>query len=301
MNVLVAGGTGFVGRRLVEVLAERGDVVTVVSRDPSLAQRQGTPRASYRGWLPPLDAYDGVVNLTGENLFGRRWNARVKQQIRESRLDATRRLVEAIEAAAPGGDAPRVLVNASAVGFYGDRGAEPLPESATPGTDYLAQVCRDWESEALRCSARTVVMRLGVVLGPGGGALAKMLLPFRLGVGGPIGLGRNYFSWIHRDDLVALIAWALDNSAVGGPVNAVAPGVVTNAAFSHALGRVLHRPAFLPVPPPALRLAFGEVAAVLTASQRCVPEKAQRLGFSFRHPQIEAALADILGPGRTAA
>ncbi|HVQ27078.1 MAG TPA: NAD-dependent epimerase/dehydratase family protein, partial [Planctomycetota bacterium] len=163
MNVLVAGGTGFVGRRLVESLVARGDVVTVVSRDPSLAQRHGPAGASYRGWLPPLDAYDGVVNLSGANLFGRRWNAEVKRELRESRLGTTRRLVEAIAAAH---DPPRVLVNASAVGFYGDRGDEPLPETATPGTDFLAQVCREWEAEAQSAPGRVVVARLGVVLGP---------------------------------------------------------------------------------------------------------------------------------------
>lgn len=298
MNVLVAGGTGFVGRRLVEALAKRGDVVTVVSRDPSLAQRDGIPGASYRGWLPPLDAYHAVVNLAGENLFGHRWNARVKQRLRESRLSATHRLAEAV-AAAP--SRPRVLVNASAVGFYGDRGSEPLPESATPGTDFLARLCRDWENEAQQAPCRVVLARFGVVLGPGGGALKKMLLPFRLGIGGPIGLGRNYFPWIHRDDLVSLVLWTLDTEAVSGPVNVVSPGAVTNAEFSRALGRSLHRPAFLPVPPPALRLAFGEVAAVLTASQRCIPDKAQRLGFRFRHAEIEAALADIVGSERPAA
>lgn len=291
MNVLVAGGSGFVGRRLVEALVLRGEVVTVVSRDPSLAQRQGAPGASYRGWLPQLDAYDAVVNLTGENIFGRRWSGKVKQELRESRLTATRRIVEAIAATdAP----PRVLVNASAVGFYGDRGAEPLPESATPGTDFLARLCRDWEAEALRCPGRVVLLRLGVVLGADGGALQRMLLPFRLGVGGPIGLGHNYFSWIHRDDLVSLMLWALDDAAISGPINAVAPGSVTNAEFSRALGRALHRPALLPVPPPALRLAFGEVASVLTASQRCVPEKALRLGFAFRYPEIEGALRELL-------
>ena len=299
MNVLVAGGTGFVGRRLVESLVRRGDVVTVVSRDPSLAQRDHpVPGASYRGWLPPLDAYDGVVNLAGENLFGKRWNAAVKKELRESRLVATRRIAEAVAAAA---DPPRVLVNASAVGFYGDRGDEPLPESATPGTDFLALLCRDWEAAAKEAPGRVVLMRLGVVLGPGGGALKKMLLPFRLGVGGPIGMGRNWFPWVHRDDLVALVLWALDTEAVSGPVNGVAPGAVTNAEFSRALGRVLHRPAVLPVPPPALRVAFGEVAGVLTASQRCVPDKAQRLGFTFRHPRIDEALASILAPEAAAA
>ncbi|MHC5210969.1 MAG: TIGR01777 family oxidoreductase [Planctomycetota bacterium] len=291
MNVLVAGGTGFIGRRLVELLVERGDVVTVVSRDPSGARKSGPKGASHRGWLPSLDAYDAVVNLAGTNIFDRRWNAAVKQLIRDSRVQSTRRIVEAIRAAQ---SPPRVLVNGSAVGYYGDRGAETLPDTATPGTDFMAQVCRAWEEEALRCPVRTVLLRTGVVLGRDGGALKRMALPFKLGVGGPIGLGRQYFPWIHRDDLVGLILLALDNEDVHGPLNGVAPGTLRNAAFTRSLGRALHRPTLFPVPPLALRLAFGAVAQVLTASQRCIPEAAKRHGYEFRFPDIDGALAEIL-------
>jgi len=294
MLTLVTGGTGFVGRRVVDRLLERGDQVTVVSRDPTRARRPGI---ATRGWLPELDAFDVIVHLQGEPIFGRRWNDAVRREIRRSRVDATRELVDAI------GDAredrrPKVLVSASAVGYYGDRGDETLTEGAGPGDDFMAQVCRDWEREAARAEelgARTVSLRIGVVLGTGGGALGQMLLPFKLGVGGPIGSGRQYFSWIHIDDLVSLIVWATTNNEARGPINAVAPGVVTNKEFSTALGRALHRPAFLPVPPFALRLAFGEVAQVLTASQRCVPEKARALGFEYEHPDVGEALEDLVG------
>ncbi len=297
MKVLVAGGSGFVGRRLCAALVARGDVVTVVTRDPAVARARDAPVAggasgvSYRGWLPSLDGYDAVVNLAGEPIFGPRWNAARRAVLRESRVASTRRIVDAVLAAA---DPPAVLVNASAIGYYGDRGEQALPETAGPGTDFMAGICRDWEEQALRCPVRTVILRIGVVIGEGGGALQQMLPPFRLGLGGPIGLGRRYFSWIHIDDLVGLVLFALDDGRVSGPVNATAPGVVTNAAFSRALGRVLHRPALLLVPPLALRLKFGAVAEVLTSSQRCVPAVAQRLGYRFRQPEIAGALAAAL-------
>lgn len=291
MNVLVAGGSGFVGRGLSFALLARGDVVTIVSRDPAVAKAKGPPGASFRGWLPPLDGYDAVVNLAGENIFGRRWNAAVRQELRDSRILTTRRIVEALRAAPR---PPGVLVNASAVGFYGDRGDELLPETAGPGADFMSTLCRDWEAEAARSPVRTAVLRLGVVLGEGGGALSVMLPFFRMGLGGPVGLGRQWFPWIHRDDLTALILFALDELAARGALNAVSPGVVRNAEFSRALGRALHRPAFLPVPPLALRLKFGPVADVLRSSQRCVPEATQRAGFVFRHAAIEPALRSIL-------
>jgi len=291
MNVLVAGGTGFVGTRLCQALVARGDVVTVVSRDPAGARVNGLPGVSYRGWLPHLDGYHAVVNLAGEPIFGKRWNAARRREIRESRLQATRTIVDAIAAAR---EPPRVLVNGSAIGYYGDRGEEELPETARPGDDFMAQLCRDWEAEALRCPVRTVLLRTAVVLGEHGGALEQMLPPFRLGIGGPIGLGRQWFSWIHIDDLVGLVLWALDDAQVAGAVNGSAPGVVRNRAFSHALGRVLHRPSFLPVPTFALRLRFGAVAEVLTASQRCVPAVAQRFRHAFRFPAVEGALAAVL-------
>jgi len=292
VNVLVAGGTGFVGRRLCAALLARGDVVTVVTRDPAAAQARGMPGVGYRGWLPALDGYDAVVNLAGENIFGKRWNARVRQELRDSRILPTRRIVEALRAAE---QPPAVLVNASAIGFYGDRGDELLPETAGPGGDTMATLCSAWEAEAARSPVRTVILRIGVVLGEGGGALSVMLPFFRLGLGGPIGFGRQWFSWIHADDLVALILCAIDEPAAHGPLNGVSPGPVRNAEFSRALGRALHRPAFFPVPPLALRLKFGQVAELLTGSQRCVPEAAQRLAFAFRYPEIGPALQQLLG------
>jgi len=297
LNVLVAGGSGFVGRRLAQALVARGDVVTVVTRDPARARATGVPGASYRGWLPALDAYDAVVNLAGEPIFGRRWNAAVKQDVLDSRVQSTRRIVAALRDAR---DPPHVLVNASAIGFYGSRGDELLSEESAPGSDFMARVCQAWEAEARRAEeppapVRTVVLRIGVVLGEGGGALASMLPFFRLGLGGPIGLGGQWFSWIHVDDLVGLVLEALDDEQARGVLNAVSPGAVTNRAFSFALGRVLRRPAFFPVPPLALRLKFGEVAQVLTGSQRVAPRAAQALGYAFRFPEVEGALQDALG------
>jgi len=292
VNVLVAGGTGFVGRRLTAALLKRGDVVTVITRDPAGARTRGVPGADYRGWLPELDGYDAVVNLAGEPIFARRWNAAVKQELHDSRILGTRRIVEALRAAQRG---PAVLVNASAVGFYGDRGEEPLPESAGPGGDFMATLCSAWEAEAARSPVRTVVLRIGIVLGEGGGALASMLPIFRLGLGGPIGLGRQWFSWVHVDDLVSLILFAIDEPSARGPINATSPGVVRNAAFTRALGRALHRPTLFPVPPLALRVKFGPVAEVLTGSQRCLPEASARLGFGFRQAEIGPALLDVLG------
>jgi uncharacterized protein (TIGR01777 family) len=291
LNVLVAGGTGLVGRRLCEALVARGDVVTVVTRDPARAQARGVPGASYRGWLPALDGYDGVVNLCGEPIFGRRWNAAVRQELRDSRVLTTRRLVAALREAR---DPPHVLVNASAIGFYGSRGDELLTEDSAPGTDFMAQMCQAWEAEAHACPVRTVVLRIGIVLGEGGGALAAMLPFFRLGLGGPIGLGGQWFSWVHVDDVAGLILDALDDEQRRGAINATSPGCVTNRAFSFALGRVLRRPAFFPVPPLALRLKFGPVASVLSSSQRCAPRAALRLGYEYRFPELDGALRDVL-------
>jgi len=293
MHVIVPGGSGFVGRHLVRALLDRGDLVTVVTRDPPRARRLGDRRANYRGWLPPFAGIDAVVNLVGEPVLGRRWTPTYKQTLRDSRLQATRRVVRALEAA-PEALRPRVLVNASAVGFYGDRGNEPLPERAEPGRGFLAELCVDWEAAARQTSARSVQLRLGIVLGRGGGALASMLPIFRKGLGGPLGLGRQFMPWVHVDDVVGLVLAALDTERYAGPVNATSPGVVTNAEFTRALGRTLRRPALLPAPSPALRLLLGEGADVLLASQRCVPEAAQQHGYGFRQPEIAAALAELL-------
>lgn len=309
MMVLVTGGSGFVGRRLCDALLGRGHTVTVVSRDPgkargawmSQADMRGKDRIFFRGWLPDLDAYDAVVNLAGEPIFGKRWNPKVKTLIRDSRVLATERIVRAIREC---DDPPDVLINGSAIGIYGSRGDEQLPETAAPGDDFLAGVCKDWEAAAADCPVRTVFLRTGVVLGRDGGALQQMLMPFKLGVGGPIGNGKAWFSWIHIDDEVGLILHALDGAGpekrqpkhapVSGPMNAVSPGVCTNKEYTKALGRVLSRPTLLPVPPFGLKLMFGGAAEVLTASQRCQPAVAESTGYSFVYPEIEAALRQIL-------
>lgn len=292
-RVLVTGGTGFVGHRLQSALVASGHTLTVVTRSP---ERHRTARSGveYAAWLPDLARHQAVVHLAGEPLFDRRWNAAVKAEIRASRVDSTRRLVEAMRAAAT---RPEVFVCASAVGYYGDRGDEQLTESAAPGSTYLAEVCQAWEAEARRAEelgVRVVRVRIGVVLGAGGGALARLLLPFKLGVGGPIGSGAQWFPWIHRSDLCDLIVRAVDDPSISGALNGVAPEPVTNRDFARALGRALHRPAFLPTPAFALRLALGEVTDVLLESQRCVPHAAQAAGFQFRFPGIDAALADIV-------
>lgn len=293
MHVIVPGGSGFIGRHLVRALLDRGDLVTVVGRDPARARQTGDRRASFRGWLPSFDGIDAVVNLVGEPVLGKRWTPAVRQTLRESRLQGTRRVVRAIENA-PVARRPRVLVSASAVGYYGDRGNELLPERAERGRGFLAELCADWEAAARETTVRCTQLRIGIVLGHGGGALASMLPLFRRGLGGPLGLGRQFMPWVHVDDVVSMILAALDDERWSGPVNATAPGVVTNAAFTRELGRAVRRPAFLVAPRPALRAALGGGADVLLASQRCVPEAAEQLGFGFRHPQIEGALADLL-------
>lgn len=292
MLILVTGGTGFIGRFLVDALVDRGDQVTVVTRNPSLARQRGRDDVTYRGWLPSLEGYDAVVNLTGAPLFGKRWNKNVCRKIEESRVRSASWVAQSIaECSRP----PKVFVSGSAIGFYGDRGSEVLSEEAPPGTGFLAEVCEKWETAALS-PARTVLLRTGIVLHPSGGPLQQMLPPFRLGLGGPIGAGRQHFAWIHIADEIGLILWAIDNDSVTGPVNAVAPNCVTNREFSKALGKVLRRPAFLPVPPLALRLALGPVAKILTESQNCTPEVAERGGYAFQFTEVEEALGDLFKP-----
>jgi uncharacterized protein (TIGR01777 family) len=294
MNVLVTGGTGFVGNRLVDLLCARGDRVTIVTRHPESA-RSARAGVTYERWLPDIARFDAVVHLAGEPIAGKRWNAAQKEKIRSSRVDTTRNLVDAMRAASK---RPRVFVCGSATGYYGDRGDELLPESAPPGDTFLARVCVDWEAEAARANdlgVRTVSVRTGIVLGASGGVLAKLVPLFKLGLGGPLGTGRAWFAWIHILDLCALIVHAIDREDARGALNGTAPGVVRNKEFARALGRVLSRPAILPAPRFALRIALGEVAPYLTESERCVPERALHSGFIFRHPQLEPALRDLLG------
>ena len=296
----LTGATGLVGRRLVAALHERGAHVTVLSRDPERAQRLlGEVEAV--GWDPvseaaPAAALAGraaVVNLAGEPV-AQRWSAAAKHAIRDSRVLGTRNLVEGMRGAEP---PPAVLVSSSAVGYYGARGEEPLDEDAPAGRDFLAQTCVEWEAEAERAATlgvRVAQLRTGVVLDRDGGALATMLTPFRLGLGGPVAGGRQYMSWIHIDDLVGLFMAALQDERWSGPVNGTAPAPVRNREFARALGRALHRPALLPLPGVLLRALAGEMALVISSGARVVPAKALVLGHEFSYPQLDEALRSVL-------
>jgi uncharacterized protein (TIGR01777 family) len=307
VKVVVTGASGLIGRRLVAALRERGDDITVLSRDPDRAAAElEVPAAA---WSPleapapaaPLAGCDGVVHLAGEPV-AQRWSTRAKRAIRDSRVVGTANLVAGLRAAEP---RPRVLVSASAVGYYGPRGDERLDEHAAPGSDFLAEVCVGWEREALVAAepaaaaggapgARVVTIRTGVVLDRGGGALAKMLMPFRAGVGGPVAGGSQYMPWIHVEDVVGLYVTALDDERWHGAVNASAPEPVTNRQFSAALGRALHRPAVLPIPALALRALYGEMAEIVTEGQRAIPAAALSLGYAFRHTDLDQALRAAL-------
>ncbi|MCY2961289.1 MAG: TIGR01777 family oxidoreductase [Planctomycetota bacterium] len=293
MNVLVTGGTGFVGNILVNLLCARSDRVTVLTRNP---ERFRSARAgmSYVAWPVDVSKFDAVVNLAGAGVLDRRWNDAYKAELRASRVDLTRRLVDAM-AASP--KRPRALISASAVGFYGDRGEELLPESSAPADGFLSQLCVDWEAEANKATqygVRVATVRIGLVLGSHGGALKQMTPIFKLGLGGPFGSGQAWFPWIHVNDLCSLMIHAISGENVSGPLNGAAPGIVRNKEYVRTFGRVLSRPAFLPVPPFALRIALGEVASVLTASQHTVPERTLATGFRFQFPELEPALRNLL-------
>jgi uncharacterized protein (TIGR01777 family) len=303
MKITLTGASGLIGTRLVRALRERGDELTVLSRDPG---RSAPPGVRAVAWDPlagpaPVDALagaDAVVHLAGENV-AQRWTPDARRAILASRETGTRNLVAGLRAAQAAGPAPRALVSASAVGYYGPRGDERLDESAPAGADFLAGVCVAWEREASAAAElglRVVCVRTGVVLDAGGGALAKMLLPFRLGIGGPVAGGEQYMPWIAAQDLVALYLAALDDERWSGPVNAAAPDPVTNRDFSKALGRALHRPAIAPIPGFAIRLLYGEMAEIVTEGQRAVPARALDLGFAFAYADLDAALADALSP-----
>ena len=296
MRIVVTGGTGFLGRALVAALAGRGDEAVVVTRDPS---RAGLPTGSRgTGWDGLATAVDGavaVVNLAGETI-AQRWTTAAKARIVGSRAQAAERVGAALRAAK---GPPAVLVNASAVGYYGNRGDEELTEESLAGNGFLVETTLAWERaarEAVPDGVRLVLLRTGFVLGEEGGGLSKMLIPFRFGLGGPLGSGRQWVPWIHRDDLVALLLAALDDARFEGPVNATAPAPVPMKELAAALGRVLRRPAFAPAPAFAIRAAMGEMAALVLDGQRALPGKALALGFSFRFPDLEPALRDLLAP-----
>ena len=301
MKVLVTGASGFIGSALCDALLARGDEVVGLTRDPQKA-RGTNPRVLWRKWEPMLerpdpDAFervDGVVNLLGERI-DQRWTDEAKQRILESRRTGTRNLIGTIAGLE---HKPRVLVNQAAIGFYGDRGEAIVDESAEPGKGFDAEVIQEWEQVARGVQAggvRLVIVRTGHVLDPRGGLLGRMMTPFKLGVGGPLASGKQYMSWIHIDDEVGILLWALDNEKVDGVVNATAPKPVTNRELSKALGRALNRPAVVPVPGLTVDLMFGkEFGAVLRGGQRVVPRRALDLGYKFRYSDIDEALADLL-------
>jgi uncharacterized protein (TIGR01777 family) len=294
MKITVTGASGLIGLKLVERLRARGDDLTTLSRDPSSPGAVAWQPEDEPAPAAALAGRDAVVHLAGEEV-AQRWSDDAKRRIRSSRELGTRNLVAGIEAAEP---RPRVLVASSAVGYYGPHGDERLDEQAPPGSDFLAAVCVVWEREARRAAElglRVVNVRTGVVLARGGGALAKMLPFFKLGIGGPVAGGDQYLPWIHVDDVVGIYLAALDGEDWNGPVNASAPEPVTNQAFSKALGRALHRPAFAPVPGLAVRALYGEMAEIVTKGQRVIPRRAQQLGYPFAYSDLDEAMNAALG------
>jgi uncharacterized protein len=299
VRIAVTGATGLIGSKLVGALRERGDEVTVLSRDPDRAGAALGVEAVR--WDPAaedapaaaLAGRDGVIHLAGEPV-AQRWSDAAKERIRASRVAGTRNLVAGLRAADP---RPRALVSASGLDYYGPRGDEEVDESAPAGDTFLAAVCHDWEEaaqSAAELGVRVAILRTGVVLDPDGGALAKMLPPFKLGVGGPVAGGRQWMPWIHVDDIVGMYLAALAGLNWSGPINAVTPTPVTNRDFSKALGRALHRPAFAPVPALALKLLYGDMAEIVTTGRRAVPTRAVALGYSYRHPDLDEALRSAL-------
>ena len=302
MRILVVGGTGLVGKRLCAALALAGHDLRAVSRNVPRSVPHLPPGTDLRPlpktddeWTSLVDGCNAIFNLAGEGLVEGRWSEDRKKSLRDSRVSLTDSLVRACGATVR---RPRVLVNASAIGFYGPHGDEDLNESSAPGDDFLAEMCVAWEQAALAAKdvgLRVVTVRIGVVLSMNGGSLGKMLPPFRLGLGGPFGTGEQYFSWVHEDDLTGLLIHALDNESVEGAMNGTAPNPVRNGEFAKTLGGILNRPAFLSPPDFVIRLALGEVAdAILLTGQKVLPAVAQKTGYKFRYETAEDALRDLL-------
>jgi uncharacterized protein len=301
MKILITGSTGLVGTALVKALASDGHTVCRLMR-PQSKLASGSRDGFDVAWNPETGELggagvgpDAVVNLAGASIAGGRWTNKRRELLRTSRIDTTRALVHAL---AKMNARPRVLVSASAIGIYGDRGDEVLTEESKPGTDFLAGLAREWEAEALKAEAlgiRVVLARFGIILARHGGALAKMLLPFKLGAGGRLGSGKQWMSWITLDDVLGIIQFALENGGVRGAMNVVAPQPVQNVEFTKTLAQALHRPALLPAPATALRLAMGEMAdALLLSSQRVTPQVLERLGYRFLHLELSSGLSSAL-------
>lgn len=311
MRLFVTGASGFIGRRLLRELLRRGDSVVALTRRasnleesgsaPGLAENrllvlEGDP-AEAGAWQQQVARTDAVLTLAGEPVLGARWSDSFKRRIAHSRVEAVKRMVDTIGQLPPD-QRPSTLISASAVGYYGSQGDEELDEKSPPGTDFLARLCVDWEAAAEAASAhgvRVVRLRIGVVLGEGGGALAKMLPAFRAFVGGPLGPGNQYMPWIHQDDVLGLMLLALQRPEIQGPLNLTAPNPVTMKELAQTLGAVLHRPAVLSVPAAALKLALGEAAQTLLGSQRVIPRRAIELGYAFRYPLLAEALRAVVG------
>ena len=309
MNIAIAGGTGFVGKRLTEFLLQAGHTVGVLTRNPAQAQNRFAQLSAELSSRLTITAYDphqeeswrtaiagsnGIVNLVGESLTGERWTPRKKTEILNSRVDTTEKLVAAIASL---DQKPEVLVNASAIGYYGPHEDEIVDESTPPANDFLSGVCKQWEAASGKVTdlgVRLVQVRIGIVLGADGGALGQMLGFFQMFIGGPIGSGKQWLSWVHRDDLVGAIAYSLEQSGVSGAVNLTAPNPVPMDEFCNTLGQVMARPSWLPVPSLALELIFGEAAQIILTGQRVMPARIQGFGYQFKFPQLRPALQDIL-------
>jgi len=301
MNIVLTGATGFIGRSLTEALIKRGDELMILTRS-SARKISEHSNIRYVIWNPrdqtsvvkEIDGSDAVINLAGESIVGKRWTQGQKGKILQSRVSATQIIANSVKKASK---RPHVLINASAVGYYGPHGNESLTEDAKAGNDFLADLCKAWEAHAVRVEdfdVRVVRLRIGIVLDKNGGALKLMLLPFKMFIGGWLGGGNQWMSWIVLEDLIRLIIFCLDNQAARGAINAVAPQAATNKAFSLVLAQVLKRPCLMPVPSFALKILMGEVSEMLLTGQRVIPKKAQELGFSFRYPEIRNALETIL-------
>jgi len=306
MRVFVTGGTGLVGRRLIKRLSERGDRTVILTRRAGHARQLFGPDAQLiegdpmriGDWMNAVADCDAVVHLAGENVFARRWNTAFKTLLHDSRIRSTQLVVEALRRQPRRDDGQsRVLVNASAIGYYGSHGDEELTEESAPGSDFLAELCVEWEKAARAAESfgvRVAMVRVGVVLDKEGGALAKLLTPFKLGAGGPVGSGRQWMSWIHHADLIGLFLLALDRADASGLINGTAPNPVVNRDFGKVLGRVLHRPSLVWTPGLALRVLVGEAGSLVVTGQRVLPRRALELGYSFQYPTLDAALTEIL-------